>query len=65
MPENVIFSNSKKKFFTIGPNYMLTIVLDNNDKNNLETNYHNNTTAIDKLICIDPLRSNYYKDLSM
>ncbi|XP_046916702.2 uncharacterized protein LOC124497136 [Dermatophagoides farinae] len=45
------------------PNYMLTIVLDNNDNNNLETNYRNNTTAIDKLICIDPLRSNYYKDL--
>lgn len=38
---------------------MLTIALDNNC---LETNWNN---RLDRLISIDPLRCNYYKDLSM
>ncbi|KAH9414314.1 hypothetical protein DERP_008513 [Dermatophagoides pteronyssinus] len=44
------------------PNYMLTIAL---DTDNFETNLNasNNNNRLDRLISIDPLRCNYYKDL--
>ena len=43
---------------------MLTIAL---DTDNFETNLNasNNNNRLDRLISIDPLRCNYYKDLSM